>query len=155
MQLPVILRNNLNPVITKLYAKSNNPLLQKVLVRNRNVFYKFIFVLGLISILLFPLIPYLLKIEHIFSTSILYAILCGGFILSGGYQPFLMIFNQLGKPKLQTWYVFLIFITNVILNLLFVPLIGIYGAALGTACSFLVQILCLKYLLIKHFKIQI
>jgi O-antigen/teichoic acid export membrane protein len=155
MQLPVLFRNNINPIITKIYSKRNKALMEKVLKTNTIAFYKIIAALGIISIIGFPIIPYILQIETIFEVSVIYAVLCGGFVLSGGYQPFLMIFNQLGSPKTQTLYIFLIFISNVIFNFILVPLVGVYGAAIGTAISFIVQVFALKLILLKYFNLKI
>ncbi|MCX7729520.1 MAG: polysaccharide biosynthesis C-terminal domain-containing protein, partial [Bacteroidia bacterium] len=78
-----------------------------------------------------------------------------GFILTGGYHVLLMIFNQIGYPKLQTILIFLVFISNVIFNLIFIPFLGIYGAAIGTSLSFLVQMFFIKYFLKVKFDVII
>lgn len=155
MQLPVVMRNNINPIITRLHSKADKKLTERVLATNRNAFYKVIIPLGLLSMIVFPLLPYLLGMEHVLTVTLIYLILCGSFMLSGGYQPFLMIFNQFGSPGMQTRYIMFIFATNVFANFLLVPFWGVYGAALGTACSFFVQVFALKYLMRKKAGIRI
>lgn len=155
MQLPVLYRNNLNPILTKLHLSKNRALQERVLKKNIKTAYKYLALLGILSIVVFPIIPFLFEIEEAWQAFSVYAILIGGVILTAGYQPLLMIFNQLGEPKLQTWYFFLIFLSNVIFNFSLVPIIGIYGAALGTSLSFLVQVFVLKYYLTKRFNLHV
>lgn len=155
MQLPVLYRNNLNPILTRLYLSRNLPLKEKVLKKNIRSAYKYLSILGLLSIAVFPIIPYLFEIEEAWEAFAVYAILIGGIVITSGYQPLLMIFNQLGRPQLQTWYFFLIFLSNVIFNFSLVPFIGINGAAIGTSLSFLVQVAVLKYYLAKKFKLNV
>jgi len=48
-------------------------------------------------------------------------------------------------PRLQSIFMLFIFLTNVIANLIFIPIFGIYGAALGTGTSFIASIYYFKY----------
>lgn len=152
-QISVLLRNNFNPILTR--AFSNKKLIEKLLARNLHLFYKVIFITGILSILVFPIVPIIFNINNILSVSLVYSILCIGFIISGGYQVILMIFNQAGYPKLQTSLIFFVFISNVFFNLIFIPFLGIYGAAIGTSFSFIIQIILIKYLLKKKLNIII
>ncbi len=155
MQLPVLYRNNLNPIITRLHLSRNIQLKTKVLKKNIKTAYKYLSALGLLSIAVFPAIPFLFEIEEPWAVFTVYATLVGGVVITSGYQPLLMIFNQLGEPKLQTWYFFLIFTSNVIFNFTLVPFLGIYGAAIGTSLSFFVQVGVLKYYLAKKFELNV
>jgi O-antigen/teichoic acid export membrane protein len=158
--LPAILRNNINPIITGTYFKQGAAALNPILNQFRNKFYLIIASLGIISI---PIFPFALKIlgnedpENLISFC--YTILVSGIILTAGYQPFLMLFNQLGKPKTQTLYVFFIFLANLIGNLVFIqylqfqyPEYAILGAALGTAFACFMQVIAMKILLKIQFK---
>ena len=73
--------------------------------------------------------------------------------ISAGYQPFLMIFNQFGMPLKQTYFILFIFISNVVFNLLLVPFLGIFGAALGTGFAMITQVFYQRYLVKKHLQI--
>ncbi len=153
-QIAVLLRNNFNPIITKAFAKNNKVLLEKVIHKNVKVFSKFIFVLGLISIVFFPIVPYVFGFQNILTMFGLYTILTLGFIATGGYQVLLMVFNQLGNPSLQTFTILIICLSNVFFNFLFIPFLNVYGAALGTALAFLVQMITIKLLLKKRYKVK-
>ncbi len=154
-QLPTLLRNNINPVITQALSRRNPALLQYVLRRNIRAFYKLLIVLALLSIVVFPLIPLVAGVEELFTTWTLYAILVGTVALTAGYHPFLMIFNQMGRPSLQTLFIFFIFAVNLVFNILLIPFTGVYGAAIGTAISFIGQVIAMKYLLRVKFGLHV
>ncbi|MEO8210818.1 MAG: polysaccharide biosynthesis C-terminal domain-containing protein, partial [bacterium] len=78
-----------------------------------------------------------------------------GIIASGGYLPFQLIFNQLGFPGLQSFFLFAYVMTNLILNIILVPLWGMYGSAIATALALLLQIFYLKILLKRKIQIVI
>jgi len=147
MQFAVLLRNNINPIITKLIRKKNPSLIVKVLRENKIKFYKVLGLLGILSIAGFLVLIFILDRDYKLMSILLYAILITGFILSGGYQPFLMFFNQIGKPKIQTIYISFVCFSNIIFNFLLVPLIGVYGAAVGTALSFIFQVFLFRWLM--------
>lgn len=155
MQLSVLLRNNINPIITRLHSNENVSLMTKVLRKNKRLFFKYTFALGVLSILGFPIFGFIAGVNELLITSIIYAVLIGGFVISGGYQPFLMIFNQVGLPKTHTLFIFIICISNIIFNILFVPIVGVVGAAIGTAISFIVQLIAMKILIQKKIGIKI
>ncbi len=60
------------------------------------------------------------------------------FCLASGFLPFVMAPNQFGMPGRQTTFFAIVFGSNVIGNLVLIPLWGIKGAALATGISFLV-----------------
>ena len=155
MQLSVLLRNNINPIITRLHSNQNLNLMTKVLRKNKQLFFKYTFALGVLSILGFPLFAFVAGVNELMITSVIYAVLIGGFVISGGYQPFLMIFNQVGLPKTHTLFIFIICISNIVFNILFVPIVGVAGAAIGTAISFIVQLIAMKILIQKKIGIKI
>lgn len=155
MQLAVLLRNNINPIITRLYAGENIKLMTVVLRKNKRLFFKYTFILGVLSIIGFPVFAFIAGVEDVLTVSIIYSVLVGGFIISGGYQPYLMLFNQVGMPKTHTLFIFIICLSNIVFNLIFVPLIGVVGAAVGTAISFLIQIVVMRFLIKKRIGIKL
>lgn len=146
MQLPVLLRNNINPILAKLSVKRNLTLTEKIISRSKKKFLKMIGAIGILAILLFPLVFIVFAIEdHRFESWLIFSILVLFVSISSGYQPFLMLFNQFGHPWQQTKFIFVLFLSNVLLVLMLVPVLGIYGAALGTGLSFIVQMYYQKW----------
>lgn len=149
-QLPVLLRNNINPILTRLHSKSNKLLTQTILYKSKRAFYKLQIPIFIIALAGFYFILLIFQInENRMAYFGVFSILTLGLIVSAGYQPFLMLFNQFGKPRIQTYFIFSIFISNVVFNLLLVPYFGIFGAALGTTLSFIVQIIGFEWLIKK------
>lgn len=152
-QIAVVFRNNLNPILTRAFL--NKMLFERVVRMNRNTFYKMSFLMTLPAIAAFPVVAYIFGISDILSASIVFAILSFGFLITAGYQPLLMALNQIGQPAQQTMLISSIFLTNVILNLILIPFFGIIGAAVATACSFLVLFIYLKIFFRKTYGIRI
>ena len=61
----------------------------------------------------------------------------------------------MGNPALQTWFIFALAGTNFILNLIFIPMLGIYGSALATGLSNIVVIVFIKYYANRKYKLII
>ncbi len=145
LQLPVLFRNNINPVLTRAWHKGGAALLHKVLERNRKAFFRLLAPVVLITIPLFPVALWVLGMkEQPMTVWAVYAILAAGIALTSAYQPFLMLFSQLGRPGTQTLFITGFFLSNVLLNLALIPLFGIHGAALATALSFFAMVLLLR-----------
>lgn len=141
MLFPALLRNNINPVITLAHHRKNPLLLNRIVTRMRKVFFKLTGGLALASILFFPCVPLVFGFDQWKETWIVYTILVSGIIVTAGYQPLVLFFNQVGQPTRQTLFIFLVFLSNVVFNLALVPFFDMYGSAAGTALSFLFQAL--------------
>ncbi len=147
LQLPVLFRNNINPVLTRAWHKGGAPLLAKVMRRNRRAFFRLMAPLVLLTIPLFPVALWVLGMkEEPMTVWALYAILAMGIAITSGHQAFLMLFSQLGMPGTQTLFITGFFLSNVLLNLALIPWLGAYGAALATALSYLVMVALLNFL---------
>ena len=154
LQLPVLFRNNINPVIASAWTRGGRRLLNKLLPRNRKAFFRILAPLMLLSIALFPLALWVLGMqEEPMTVWAVYAILALGIAASSGHQPFLMLFSQLGRPGTQTLFIAGVFLSNVLLNLALIPWLGLYGAALATALSFLVLAGLLTWLARRTFDV--
>jgi O-antigen/teichoic acid export membrane protein len=146
-QLLVVLRTIINPVITQVFHEDGKLALQSIMRRGKKTVYLFFAPIGMIAILGYPALN-LLGLDPAFNQSwLVFSILMVGVLLSAGYLPFQMIFNQTGHPWYQTVFLTLFFFTNVILNLIFIPIFGIYGSAIATALAFILQVFYLKKLL--------
>ena len=107
-------------------------------------------------IIIYPFIINILNLDKIYlEGQLAFNILMFGLIFSIGYHPFQMILNQTGFPGYQSVFFSSVFLTNLILNFLFIPLMGINGAALATAITFVSIILYLKILTYKSLRIKI
>jgi O-antigen/teichoic acid export membrane protein len=155
-QLSTVLKVNVNPILTRYKFEEGNEALGKLVRRGRDMFYKLMIPLGVIAIFCFPLAMHILGLRAEFPASWgIFAILVSGYLISVGYTPFKMILNQTGFPGYQTLFLFAIFMTNVILNLILIPILGMHGAAIATAISFIMAVVFLKILVKRQLQISI
>ena len=155
-QLPFVFCKIINPIITDYKYNKGSQELRHMVLKARNLFYKYLSPLGILGVMVYPLLIFVLKLSPEYSKGWLpFAILMAGSLLSIGYAPFLMILNQTGFPGFQSLLYFLIFITNFLLNLVLIPFLGILGAALATGFSFVCLALYIRLLTHRALKIRI
>jgi len=144
-QLAVVVKHNVNPILTQMVTQDRLNNLREVVRRGVRIFYAVMAVIGVSAVLLFPLAIKLLVRDSSFIASWApFAILMGGLILCSGYLPFNMILVQAGYPGTHTVLMSAIVLTNVALNGLLIPSWGIHGAALATSASFVLSAVYLK-----------
>ena len=154
-QLPTVIRTVVNPLITQNYFSQSREVFQKFLWKIRNLSYLALVPLGVLVCLGYPLLYMVFPNPDIVASQAPLYILMVGAILGGGYLPLLMIFNQTGYPASQTLLIFLIFLTNLILNILLVPPFGMIGSAVGTGLTFALQIVFMRWLTYRVIGIRV
>jgi len=85
----------------------------------------------------------------------IFALLLLAGTLQSGYIPLSGILSQGSFPWQQTLYLLWIFVTNLLLNVALVPLLGMWGAAISTAAVFVASVFYLKHLVLKHMQLRI
>jgi O-antigen/teichoic acid export membrane protein len=136
-QLPVVLRTNYNPVLVKLISEDRLQDLKKTVRKGVRITYAAMLAICLAALLFFPVGALVVShsADYLKSWPIL-AILLAGLTLGSGYIPFSNILLQAGRPGLQTIMVGFWVLSNILLNLLLVPMYGIWGAAVATALAY-------------------
>ena len=64
-------------------------------------------------------------------------------VLASGYRPFIGMLIQGDRPGIYTMLIAGSVIGNVILNAVLIPVLGIYGAAMATACIYMLEVVAL------------
>ena len=155
-QLAVVLRDNINPIITKLGVTGEIRELEKVIKKCVKNFYFVMVLLMSLAIIVFPMVVEGITGSKSFHDSWgVFSILAIGISLSSGYLPINMLLNQLGYPGLYTVQRCAVVVTNFLLNLAMIPFLGIYGAAIATSTSYVCSVLYLKYLAKKSIGLTI
>jgi len=154
-QLFYTLKNNVNPIISRLSAQKKIAQLEEFIKSGIRLTYLYFGLIAVAGIALYPLVLKFMGKENFSESWPVFAILIVGMALSAGYQPFQMLLNQSGFPKLYSLLVLIVFMANVFLNFLLIPIFGIYGSALATALVFIFSIFILKIMAERALKIKI
>jgi len=155
LQLPQLSRRIVDPVLTKLVAKSDRDKLSAFLRRGRNLGAAFMLAITVASIALYPLVATILgNIEMAERSFSVFAILVLGAAVFGTYATFGGLLSQAGLPVAQSQSNLLILATNAALNVALVPGFGINGAALATAASFVLGTFYFRALVARHLAVR-
>jgi len=154
-QLPVVFRTILAPMMATYYQAGRKEL-EAFVHRGKSLFYRCMIPAGIVAIILFPSLLGLFGLQEDFWASWqIFSILMVGMMASAGFLPFQMIFNQSGHPGIHTIFLSLIFLTNVMLNFFLIRPLGVWGAAIATAASFVGHMVYLQLLSRKVLRISI
>lgn len=146
-QLPIVLRNNLNPLLTQAFVRADLPGLSALAARARRGTYLVMAILLAASAIVFPLFVELAVGAGAFEEAVLiFLILCAGLWIGCGYMPLDMFLVQCGLPGWQSGFKAAVLVTNIALNLVLVPSFGAYGAAFAMAATWALSALYLRQL---------
>ncbi len=156
LQLMVVVQNNVNPVISSLFARNQFEKLSFSIAKVKKLTYRYSFIIGLISIMFYlPIIKLLLGSDSFDLSFLPFIILITGICIASGYIPFNNILSMANFPGLNTIYMLSFVIFNIIANVVLIPIMGINGAALGTGISFIFSAFMLSYMVEKYLKFRI
>jgi len=156
LQLMVVVRTNVNPVLSSLFAAGRVEELKKTIERGVKIFYPVIAFLGIVLIVGFPLLVYIFLPQSPFMAAWpVFGVLMAGMMLSAGYFPFNMLLVQTGFPGYHTVLRAGVVFINIILNVALIPLWGMAGAAVATSLAFISGVFFLKLLVRRTVGIRI
>jgi O-antigen/teichoic acid export membrane protein len=143
-QLSVAVRNNADPRLGQYFAHGQRAEITAFARQIRRYFFPVMFGIGILAVVVYPLVLTVISSpEHLTTSWLVFGILITGYVLTSGYTPFngLLLIGNL--PGWQTGLMLLTTITSISLNALLIPLLGLYGAALATAMTFIVSTIAL------------
>jgi O-antigen/teichoic acid export membrane protein len=144
-QLATAVRNNVSPLITRFIVQKQFEEMKRLTSKVKKIFFLAMFGIGVSAVACYPLFIEIFIGDPKFGESFWpFAILMCGLMLQSGYLPFHMTLIQAGLPGLHMVFMTAIICTNVILNLLLIPWLGIHGAAIATAGTFVLSAFYLK-----------
>ena len=155
-QLCNVLRNNVDPLVGKAFSEGDKERITELARKIRTTFSPLMALLGAVLVAGFPLLIGLLtsKEENWQSWGV-FAILMGGIVLGAGYRPFIALSLQGGRPGTFTLLTMGSVFTNAILNISFIPWLGIFGSALATATVYVLEVCAVIVLARRLFGIQL
>lgn len=155
-QIPNIFRVNYDPLITKFVVLKRLEELHLLIRRFLKHWPPISIIIGILAVILFPMFAKTITNDpEILKGWFVFIILIVGVIFKSGYSVFGGILTQSGYPGYQTVLIMLVMLSNILLNYLFIPQWGIYGAAIATSISFLLSVLYLKTMVKKLLGIKI
>lgn len=144
-QLAMVLSYPFNPHLAKEIAAGKWQALQTTMRRWVRRTYIFFIPACAMIFIFFDILPAVIIDNANFSAgkTPLLILLCG-FAVGSGFYPFSMLLSQAGYPGWQTVTRIVEVSSNLILNIIFIPVIGINGAAVGTAVAYALRAVFLK-----------
>ena len=151
-QLLVVLQNNYNPLIAKaVISPAGREEFQAMARRGRLTTYGLMMGACGVAVAAYPLYLMLVGDSPGFELSWLpFGVLMAGMWLASGYMPFAQTLLMANRPGWHTMMMIGIVGTNVYCNALLIPVLGIVGAALGTAVSLVVSAVLLAGMVRRH-----
>ncbi len=136
MQLSVVLQNNLNPILANELARGATGEVVALTRRTQRWFVPSFVAACALGAVVFPfLLPALMRDPALHAGSIPFAILMAGLALAAPYLPFAQILMMANRPGWHTGMVALVVAVNFIGDLVFIPMLGLAGAASATALA--------------------
>ncbi|MCF8258647.1 MAG: polysaccharide biosynthesis C-terminal domain-containing protein, partial [Flavobacteriales bacterium] len=142
LQFMTMVRSWVNPKVTRTYMDRDRPMFREFLKEQAlqsyavgTGFMALVCVGFVVSAFAIP--EYAAYRAGLPSLLVLSFFLC----LCAGFFPLLQVFGQIGRPMTQSATYAILFISNVLLNLLLIPWLGMIGAALGTGLAYMVYVL--------------
>lgn len=146
-KLADVLRFPINPYLSSEIAAGRLAELVRHLRWAVRTSYGAVILMVLTAAALYPLLPKIVINDPQFEDSFVpFAILAAGLAAGGGYRPLNLILSQAGHPGHQTLLHLLNAGTNLVLNLVLIPPLGINGAAAATAIVFVLNVGFIKWL---------
>lgn len=144
-QLSTVVRDNVNPLITRYIASKDWEKLALVTGKYKRYFYLFMGAVALAAVGAFPHVVAFLTGKAVFGKGWgVFGILALGIVSAAGYLPLNMILAQAGYPGFYTMFKGMTVLTNISLNAVLIPVYGLYGAAAATALTYFAAMWYLK-----------
>jgi O-antigen/teichoic acid export membrane protein len=143
-QIPVVLQNNLNPLLSRLAKERRLHEVRAYIWQLHIWFVPSMIIMAVVATWLLPTISDIMTSNPRFGAGWpIFAILAGGIAVTAGISPLLLLPNQMGRPLAQSVLVLAIVATNIVLNVLLIPPLGLNGAAWATTATMILSSLYL------------
>ncbi|MEC5129366.1 polysaccharide biosynthesis C-terminal domain-containing protein [Verrucomicrobiales bacterium BCK34] len=144
-QVAVVLRSNVNPIISREWASGSKMTLEQFICKGRFYGYAAGVPMCGVAVLLYPVVAKTIGGDAAFTEGwVPFAILAGGLALISGYIPFSQVLLQTGSAFRNSVLVGIGVLANIILNVLLIPVFGLIGAAAATAISWVLSVIMLR-----------
>jgi O-antigen/teichoic acid export membrane protein len=154
-QIPLAVRWNVDPILGRHFAGSETGEIGKMSHKIRRTLYPIMGVMGVAALLFYPTFLSLWVADGETATSwAVFATIMVGVLINSGYRPFSGIMLQGGRPGAYTLFIVGLVVGDAMLNLVFIPMLGIYGAAIVTGLTYILEavllVICARKLFGVH-----
>lgn len=146
-----VVRNQVNPLLVPLLKERRHGEL-KALFRTvrRWMMPAIVGLVALVLVLYVPVVRLLFGDSELLEAWLPLIVLCCGILACSGFVPFDTMLIQGGMPGRHAAYMALVVASNVVLNGVLIPLMGIVGAAAATAMSLTLSVVYLRWFVRRH-----
>ena len=156
LQLPVVVQNNVNPLIAKYVSEGALIEVETLAKKQRRWFVPAMIGVVAIGAALYPyVVPWLVQDDTFGAGALPFAILMGGIALSSAYLPFNQALLMASRPGWHTVYVILTVTVAATALGLMTPVWGIAGAAAATAVGLVASAVLLRVMVQKTVGIRL
>jgi len=146
-QILAMIRLNINPILVGALRDKDFPSIQRLLSRSKRVVYPTIAGISMmLMIAFFIFTTYIMPEKNLAEGLLPLAILLAAVTSISAFIPFDNLLLTSGHPGYQTIQHLALVISNIALSASLVPLLGINGAAVATAFSYIIGIAVLMHL---------
>jgi len=155
-QIAIVARTAYTPVvITLLYEKKYEDLLALV-KRLRFLLWMGMAGIACVSIALYPVVLPFITGETVYADGVSWFVpLMVGVTIASGYAPVSLILAGGGFPGRQSLMVVMLFSANAMGNLVLIPALGPMGAAVGTAATYCLSVVLLRYYALRCLNLKL
>lgn len=157
-QIPMALRWTVDPILGQHFAHNVETKEIPALSRGmRRITVPIMALLGGIAVLLYPVVfPILVGDRQVVLASWpIFSIIAIGVIINSSMRPFTGVLLQGGKPGAHTLLISMLVVGDALLNLLFIPWLGIEGAAIVTTLTYTFEAVLLYWFALRLFNIRL
>ncbi len=145
-QLSIVVRRNVDPLIGESFSKNNLFQIQEYSKKIKRIFPPLMIILAIAAVFIYPIGLDIIVKDTDFNQSLwIFGILMIGVTINTFYRPFSGILLQGDRPGHHTLMVGILVVINFIGNIILIPILGILGAAIATACAYVLEGLLIKY----------
>ena len=138
-QIPTLVRTNLNPILVSFIKKYKKIKFNKFIYNSMLLSLTITTICILVINLIYPYCNPLFPDNIINKSYIILLILCTGLFVYSAFIPLDFIFMQAGFPGVQSIFMIINILINIILNSILIPHYGLNGAAIATSISLILS----------------
>jgi O-antigen/teichoic acid export membrane protein len=152
-QLPVLIRNVTNPRLVRIFNEYDRESLFVLIKKVSSLSFIVTSFIAILVLMIYSKAGSVIDIPEYETIKVIMYIIFSGLVIYSIFIPFDYAILQGGKPALQSVFMFLVVLVNVVLNFLLIPEYGLYGAAMSTSISMALAGLILSVILVLVFDV--